>query len=61
MGFYVICHEVYETINTYLLTPRTRDLLEKLTDLQVVKKFLEFYGTRRLITAFTSARQLSLS
>jgi len=29
--------------------------------LQVVKKFPAFYGTRSFITAFTSARQLSLS
>jgi len=28
---------------------------------QLVKKFPAFYGTRRFITAFTSARQLSLS
>ena len=33
----------------------------KLTDLQLVKKFPAFYGTRRFITAFTSAHQLSLS
>ena len=46
---------------TYLLTPRSRVLLEKLTGLQLVKKFLAFYGTRRFITAFTSARHLSLS
>ena len=46
---------------TYLLTPRCRVLLEKLTDLQLVKKFPAFYGTRRFITAFTSARHLSLS
>jgi cation transport ATPase len=32
-----------------------------LTDLQLVKKFPTFYGTRRFITAFTSARHLSLS
>ena len=30
-------------------------LLEKLTDFQLVKKFPAFYGTRRFITAFTSA------
>jgi len=46
---------------TYLLTPWSRVLLEKLTGLQVVKKFPAFYGTRRFITALTSARQLSLS
>ena len=36
-------------------------LLEKLTVFQLVKKFLAFYGTRRFITAFTSAHHLSLS
>jgi hypothetical protein len=36
-------------------------LLEKLTGAQLVKKFPAFYGTRRVITAFTSARHLSLS
>jgi len=46
---------------TYLLTPWSRLLLEKLTVLQLVKKFLPFYGTRRFITAFTSARHLFLS
>jgi hypothetical protein len=47
--------------STYLLTPRRRVLLEKLTDFQLVKKFPTFYGTRRFITTFTSARYLSLS
>ena len=46
---------------TYLLTPWSRVLLEKLTGLQLVKKFSAFYGTRRFITAFTSAHHLSLS
>ena len=46
---------------TYLLTPWCRVLLEKLTGLQLVKKFPTFYGTRRLITALTSVRHLSLS
>jgi hypothetical protein len=43
-----------------LLTPCSRVLLEKLTGLQLVKKFPAFYKTRRFITAFKSARQLSL-
>jgi hypothetical protein len=46
---------------TYFLTPWSRVLLEKLTCLKLVKKFPAFYGTRRFITAFTSARHLSLS
>ena len=36
-------------------------LREKLNCFQLVKKFHAFYGTRRFITAFTSARHLSLS
>ena len=46
---------------TYLLTPWCRVLLEKLTGLQLAKKFPVFYGTRRFITALTSVRHLSLS
>ena len=45
----------------YLLTPWCRVFLEKLTDLQLVKKFLAFHRTRRFITALTSVRHLSLS
>ena len=47
--------------NVDLLTPWCRVLLEKLTGLQLVKKFPAFHGTRRFITALTSVRQLSLS
>jgi len=50
-----------ELHNTYLLTPWCRVLLEKLTGLQLVKKFPAFHGTRRFITALTSERHLSLS
>ena len=46
---------------TYLLTPWSRVLFEKLASLQLVKKFPAFYGTRRFLTALTSARHLSLS
>ena len=48
-------------IPNYLRTPWCRVLLEKLTGLQLVKKFPAFYGTRRFITALTSVRHLSLS
>ena len=44
----------------YLLTQWCRFLLEKLTGLHIVKKFLPFHGTRRFITALTSVRHLSL-
>jgi len=46
---------------TYLLTPCSTVLLHKLTGFQPVKKFPTFYGTWRFITAFTTARHLSLS
>ena len=46
---------------TYLLTPWCRVLLDKLTGLQLVKKFPAFHGTRRFVTALTNVRQLSLS
>jgi hypothetical protein len=38
---------------TYSLTPWSRVLLEKLTGLQLVKYFPEFYATRKFIIAFT--------
>jgi hypothetical protein len=47
--------------DTYLLTQWSRVHLEKLTGVQLVKKFPAFYGFRRFITAFTSARHLSPS
>jgi len=46
---------------SYLLTPWCRVLLEKLTGLQLAKKFPAFHGTRRFIIALTSVRHLSLS
>jgi len=46
---------------TYLLTAWCTVLLEKLTGLQLVKKFPAFHGTRRFITALTTVRHLSLS
>ena len=46
---------------TYLIIPRCRVLLEKLTGLQLVKKLPAFHGNRRFITALTSVRHLSPS
>ena len=46
---------------SYLLTPWCRVFLEKLTGLQLVKKFPAFHGTRRFITALTSVRHLPQS
>ena len=48
-------------LHTYLLTPWCRVLLEKLTGLQLVKKFPAFHRTRRFITTLTSFCHLSLS
>ena len=38
-----------------------RVLLEKLTDPQLIKKFLTFHATQKFITTFTTARHFSLS
>jgi hypothetical protein len=46
---------------TYLLNPWSRVLHEKTPDFQLVKKFPEFYGTRRFITTFRNVRHLYLS
>jgi len=40
-------------LNTYLFTPWSRVLLEKLSGSQLVKNFPPFCGTRMFITAFT--------
>ena len=56
--FYIITSK---TVKAYLLTPWCRVLIEKLTGLQLVKKFPAFHGTRRLITVLTSVRHLSVS
>ena len=52
---------IHPPILTYLLTPWCRVLLQKLTGLQLVKKFPTFHGTLRFITALPSVRHLSLS
>ena len=54
------CTAQYTYLLTYLLILWCRVLPEKLTGLQLVKKFPAFHGTRRLITALTSVRQLSI-
>ena len=51
-----VMEEHQQPENKTLLTAWSRDLLEKPTGSQLVKKFPTFYGT-----AFTSARHLSLS
>ena len=56
----IVCLAAYTAICD-LLTPWCRVLLEKLTGLQLVKKFPAFHGTRRFITALITVRHLSLS
>ena len=56
-----LLHFKFYNIIYLLLTPCSRVLLEKITLLKLAKKVPTFYGTRRFITAFTSARHLSLS
>ena len=58
---HTICMIGILSITPYLLTPWCRVLLEKLTGLQLVKKFPAFHGTRRFITTLTSVHHLSLS
>ena len=52
---------MYTYLLTYILTPCSTVLLEKLSGYQLVQKLSAFNGTRLFITAFTSARHLSLS
>jgi hypothetical protein len=54
-------YDLFIYLFTYLLTPWSTVLLEKLIGLQLVMKFPAFYGTRRFIIAFTRARHLSPS
>ena len=46
---------------TYLLTPWSRVLLEKLTGSAASQEVPRIFGTRRFLTVLTSARHLSLS
>ena len=46
---------------TYLLTPWSRVLLEKLTGSAAIQDIPCIFGTQRFITVLTSARHLSLS
>jgi hypothetical protein len=52
--------DILRHTSRYWLTPKSRALLE-ITGSQLVKKFPAFYETRRFISAFTKAHQLSLS
>jgi len=55
---FMVCHKVNIT---YLLTPWSRVLLEKLTGSAASQEIPRIFGTRRFITVLTSARHLSLS
>ena len=46
---------------TYLLTPWSRVLLEKLNGSAASQEIPRIFGTRKFLTVFTSARHLSLS
>ena len=72
MEYTIICNDVisltyflltylFTYLLTHLLTPWSRVLREKAIASQLVKKLPAFYGTRKFITAFTSARHLYLS
>jgi len=52
---------IWPYLLNYSLAPWSWVLLEKLTGSQLVKKYTAFYGNRMFITAFTSARHLSIS
>ena len=57
---WMVRHFVHHSVLTYLLSPSSRVLLEKLTGSQLVKKFPTFYETRRFVTAFISAHHTVL-
>jgi len=46
--------------DTYLFTPWSRVLLEKLTGSAASQEIPRIFGTRKFITVLTSARHLSL-
>ena len=51
----------YVQLVTYLLTPWSRVLLEKLTGSAASQEIPRIFGTRRFLTVLASARHLSLS
>jgi len=54
------CADVSEELVAFTYSME-QSVLEKLTGSQLVNTFPAFYGTRRFITALTTARHLSLS
>ena len=61
LKMYILKYLYLSHLHTYLLTPWSRVLLEKLTGSQLVKNFPAFYGNWRFITACTGVPHLSLS
>jgi len=57
------CASVALTLNcfTYLITPWSRVLLEKLTGSAASQEIPRIFGTQMFLTVFTSARHLSLT
>ena len=53
--------EAHNYLLTYLFTPWSRVLLEKLTGSAASQEIPRIFGTRRFLTVLTSARHLSLS
>ena len=54
----IIMYENISKLLTYLIIPRRRVFLENLTGCLIVKKYPEFYGTRRFIISFTRSNLL---
>jgi len=54
-------HTLLTYLLTYLLTPWSRVLLEKLTGSAASQEIPRIFGNRKFITVLTSARHLSLS
>jgi len=46
-------------LSIYKPTPRSTDLIQKVNVHQLVKKLPSFYGNRKVINTFTTARRLS--
>jgi len=61
--FIIIIYLTYYLFHiiTYLLTPWSRVLLEKLTCSAASQEIPRIFGTRRFLTVLTSAHHLSLS
>ena len=59
LGAHHILHVTY--LLTYLLTPWSRVLLQKLTGSAASQEIPRLFGTRMFLTVPTSARHLSLS